>query len=164
MNKKGFTLIELLATITIMGLLLLLISPSIKNLQKNNNKKKFEVYGETLLEAAKSYVQKEGEDITSIGASEWTGCVDITYQELINNNLLKKFQDSNYDCSSSKVRFTKNEDGTSSYTYDLICTTTKSNKENYISKNISASSCSVKAKEEKTAVTETLIARLILKT
>ena len=64
MKENGFTLIELLATIVIMGLLIAVISPSIVNLQKSNKKKKFELYGKTMIEATKLYVEKEGGDIT----------------------------------------------------------------------------------------------------
>ena len=52
-KNKGFTLVELLATIAIMGMIMILVTPSIVNLQNNNKKKKFEYYGKTLVEAAK---------------------------------------------------------------------------------------------------------------
>lgn len=38
MNKKGFTLVELLATITIIGIICIIIFPSVNNLIKNNEK------------------------------------------------------------------------------------------------------------------------------
>ena len=49
-----------------MGLLIAVISPSIVNLQKSNKKKKFELYGKTMIEATKLYVEKEGVDITEL--------------------------------------------------------------------------------------------------
>ena len=61
-KKKGFTLVELLATITIMGLITVMVTPSIVKLQNNNKTKQFEMYAKSLVEAAKVYVQKEGED------------------------------------------------------------------------------------------------------
>ena len=72
MKENGFTLIELLATIVIMGLLIAVISPSIVNLQKSNKKKKFELYGKTMIEATKLYVEKEGVDITELGISDYS--------------------------------------------------------------------------------------------
>lgn len=143
MNKNGFTLVELLATITIMGLIVIMISPSIRNLQNRNKKRQFEVYGKTLVESAKLFVQREGDDITGLGVPNWEGCVDITYQDLLNSNLIKKFADNDYDCSSSKVRLTKNTTG-SSYSYNLICTTDNSKKKNYSLINIEESQCTVK--------------------
>lgn len=142
MKKNGFTLVELLATITIMGLILMLISPSIKNLQNRNKQKKFEIYGKTLVDSAKLFVQREGDDITELGVQNWEGCVDITYQDLVKSNLIKKFADNDYDCSNSKVRLTKTM-FESSYSYNLICTTTNTKKKNYSSVNIDDSQCTV---------------------
>ena len=82
MNKKGFTLIELLVTIVIMALILIMVVPSITALQNNNKDKPYEYYADSLIEAAKIFVDKEGEDINSIGAKNLIGCVDITYQDL----------------------------------------------------------------------------------
>ena len=142
MDEKGFTLVELLATIVIMGLLIAVISPSVVNLQKNNRTKRFELYGKTMIEAAKLYVEKEGDDITELGISDWEGCVDIDYQDLVNNKLIKVFDDTDYDCSESKVRLTK-QINSSSYNYNLICKSKKSSKKDYTLKNIEDSTCSV---------------------
>lgn len=81
-KKKGFTLVELLATITIMGLITVMVTPSIVKLQDNNKTKQFQMYAKSLVEAAKVYVQKEGEDITPLGVDAWQGCIEISYQEL----------------------------------------------------------------------------------
>lgn len=140
-NSKGFTLVELLATIAIMGMIMILVTPSIVNLQNNNKKKKFEYYGKTLVEAAKVYVQKEGVDITSLGVSDWVGCVDITYQDLLTNDLIKSFEDADYICNG-KVRFTRSSSG-DSYTYNLICNSRNPQKDNFSSINIRNNRCNV---------------------
>lgn len=142
MKENGFTLIELLATIVIMGLLVAVISPSIVNLQKSNKKKKFELYGKTMIEATKLYVEKEGVDITELGISDWYGCVDISYQDLVNNKLIKAFDDTDYDCSESKVRLTK-QTNSSTYRFNLICKSRKTGKKDFTLKNIENSTCSV---------------------
>ena len=127
--NKGFTLIELLATIVIMALILLLVMPAITALQENNENKPYEYYGDSIEEAAKIYVNKEGEDITDIGSSKWQGCIDITYEDLINSGLLKPFDDENYDCSvDTKVRYTKDEKGRESYDYNMTCVDKSGNK------------------------------------
>ncbi len=140
-NNKGFTLVELLATIAIMGMIMMLVTPSIVNLQNNNKKKKFEYYGKTLVEAAKLYVQKEGDDITSLGVSDWVGCVDITYQDLLTNDLIKSFEDTDYICNG-KVRFTRRSNG-DSYAYNLVCNSKNYKKDSFSSINIGNNQCSV---------------------
>ena len=141
-NNKGFTLVELLATIVIMGLITTIITPSVINLQKSNKKKKFESYEKVLVSASKIFVQREGEDITSLGVSDWVGCVDITYQDLLTSKLIKPFEDSDYDCSNSKVRLSRSLNG-DTYTYNLVCNSTNSKKENYSSVNIENNQCVV---------------------
>ena len=69
--NKGFTLIELLATIVIMAIILLMVMPSITALQENNEERPYEYYGDSIEEAAKTYVTKEGEDITDLGVEQW---------------------------------------------------------------------------------------------
>lgn len=119
-NRNGFTLIELLVTIAIMALILIMIMPAIKSLQETNKKKEYGYYKDSLIEAAKLYVTKEGEDINSSGYVNWKGCVDITYNDLIVADLIKPFQDENIDCSNSMIRYTKNNKKTK-YTYKVVC-------------------------------------------
>lgn len=146
MNKKGFTLVELLATIAIMGLITIMITPSIIKLQNSNKQKKFEVYEKVLVEAAKLYVQKEGEDINKFGISDWIGCVEISYQDLFKNDFIKSFDDTDYDCSSSKVRVYRNTRG-ETYNYNLICNSKNPKKKDYSSINIEDGECSVSVSE-----------------
>ena len=120
--NKGFTLIELLATIVIMAIILLMVLPAITALQENNKDRPYEYYGDSIEEAAKTYVTKEGEDITDLGVEKWEGCVDITYDDLISAGLIKPFDDENYNCSiNTKVRYTKDAEGKESYEYNMTC-------------------------------------------
>ena len=144
MDKKGFTLIELLATIVIMALILIMVMPSITALRNNSEKRQYEYYGDSLVEAAKIFVNKEGEDITSIGVKNWTGCVDITYQELIDADLIRPFTEENIDCSNALIRYTK-ERKKESYSINLTCKDTKTNKVLYQSNNIPDTPCTVTA-------------------
>lgn len=141
-NKKGFTLVELLATITIMGLITVMVTPSIIKLQNNNKTKQFEMYAKSMIEAAKVYVQREGEDITPLGIDNWQGCIEISYQELLFSDLIKPYNDTDYDCSNSKIRYTKNKSN-GKYTYSLVCSSKVSKKKNYNLKTIPNTSCSV---------------------
>ena len=71
MNRRGFTLIELLVTIVIMAMILLMVLPAITALQENNKDRPYEYYGDSIEEVAKTYVTKEGEDITDLGVEKW---------------------------------------------------------------------------------------------
>lgn len=152
MNKKGFTLIELLVTIVIMALILIMVVPSITALRNSNKDKPYEYYAESLVEAAKIFVDREGEDINSIGAKNFIGCVDITYQDLLDSDLIKPFSDENIDCSNATVRYTKSKKS-SSYNYDMTCTDTTTNEVVYVHKEIDNKACSIIDTDDKTPPT-----------
>lgn len=152
MNKKGFTLIELLATIVIMALILIMVMPSIRALRNNSEKKQYEYYGDSLIEAAKIFVNKEGEDITSLGTLNFIGCVDITYQELIDADLIEPFTEENIDCSNALIRYTK-ERKKESYSINLTCKDTTTGKTVYSVNDISNDTCTVAMADDKTPPT-----------
>lgn len=144
MNKKGFTLIELIATIVIMALILIMVMPSIIALRNNNKDKAYEYYGDSLIEAAKIFVNKEGEDITSLGTLNFTGCVDISYNDLLSSDLIKAYNDENINCTNAKVRYTKSRNK-ESYSINLTCRDTSANKVVYSISNIPNTTCTVTA-------------------
>lgn len=144
MNKNGFTLIELIATIVIMALILIMVMPSITALRKNSENKQYQYYGESLIEAAEIFVNKEGEDITSLGTLKFTGCVDITYQDLLNSDLIKPFTDDKINCTNAKIRYTK-EKNKESYSINLTCKDITTNKIVYEDNNIPNTNCTTNA-------------------
>ena len=144
MNRKGFTLIELIATIVIMALILIMVMPSITALVNNNEDKSYEYYGDSLMEAAKIFVNKEGEDITNLGTLNFTGCIDITYQDLINSDLIKPYSDEKINCSNTKVRYTK-ERNKESYSINLTCRDTTTGETVYSVNDIPNTTCTVTA-------------------
>ena len=127
-----------------MALMLLIVMPSINALLNNNEDKAYEYYADSLIEAAKLFVSKEGEDITPLGTLNFTGCVDISYSDLYNTDLIKDFTDENIDCSNAKIRYTKNINK-ESYSYNLICKNKKTNEVLYNSQNIPNNNCTVTA-------------------
>ncbi len=158
MNKKGFTLIELLATIVIMGLIMAMVVPAINSLQNSNKTRPYELYADSMIAAAKAYIKKEGEDITSLGTEDWYGCVEISLSTLTSQDvdLLKPYdqvrgtgEGNNPINCSGKVRYTKIKKSLtppsnySAYTYQLSCT--QSGKTVYNFSNISGS-CTTPAK------------------
>ena len=158
MNKKGFTLIELLATIVIMGLILAMVVPAIDSLQNNNKSRPYELYAKSMVAAAKAYITKEGEDLTSLGTEDWYGCVEVELSKLTSQDvdLLKPYdqvrgtgEGNNPINCSGKVRYIKIRKGQappanySAYTYQLSCT--QSGKTVYNFSNLSGS-CTTPAK------------------
>ena len=144
MNKKGFTLIELIATIVIMALILIMVMPSITALVNNNKDKSYEYYGDSLMEATEIFVGREGEDITNLGTLDFTGCVDITYNDLISTDLISPYQEENIDCSNAKVRYTK-ERNKESYSINLTCRDTTTGETVYSVNDIPNTTCTVTA-------------------
>lgn len=144
MDKKGFTLIELIATIVIMALILIMVMPSITALVNNNQDKSYEYYADSLIEAAKIFVSKEGEDISSLGTLNFTGCVDITYQNLLNDDLINPYTDDTINCTNAKIRYTK-ERNKESYTVNLTCIDTTTNEIVYSKNDIPNNTCTVTA-------------------
>ena len=118
-NRKGFTLIELLVTITIIGIIMIMTLPAIHNLQRENQKKKFDDYERAVLEAAKAYEDQYEEDL--FGRSD-TGCASINYVDLVNKKLLTTTKIAGYECNNDKngiiIRKVK---GTSYYEVYLTC-------------------------------------------
>ena len=144
MNKKGFTLIELIATIVIMALILIMVMPSIRALVNNNRDKSYEYYGDSLKEAAEIFVGREGEDITNLGTLDFTGCVDINYNDLISTDLISPYQEENIDCSNATIRYTK-ERNKESYSINLTCRDTTTNEVVYSINEIPNTTCTVTA-------------------
>ena len=102
-NRKGFTLIELLVAITIIGIIMLMTLPAIRNLQRENQKKKFDDYERAVLEAAKVYEDQYEEDL--FGRSD-SGCASIDFKKLIEKKLLSTTKIAGYECN-----YTDNDNG-----------------------------------------------------
>ncbi|MBQ1551161.1 MAG: prepilin-type N-terminal cleavage/methylation domain-containing protein [Bacilli bacterium] len=122
---KGFTLIELLVAITIIGIIMIMTLPAIRNIQRENEKKKFDDYERAVLEAAKAYEDQYEEDL--FGRSD-TGCAYIDFDSLVQKKLLATTKISGYECKNSNngiiIRKIK---GTSYYEVYLTCDNGKPN-------------------------------------
>ena len=100
MNKKGFTLIELLATITIIGVIMVILFPSVKNLIQNNENIQLDSVKKVLQSAADKYIVDERIDFKCQSK-------DASLQSKLNNTNINclKFGNSDLDkyVSSYKV-------------------------------------------------------------
>jgi len=85
MNKKGLTLVELLAVITIMGLIILVVLPSVSTLGEKISQQHYEQAVTLLESAAKVYV----EQIDSTGLNNVGDSKQITLQDLVKAKLIE---------------------------------------------------------------------------
>lgn len=102
MNRKGFTLIELIAVIVILGIILVVATPSISNAYKNSKLKSEEIFIKRLSNVIDSYVKLNNSEIgfasdgTAIKEEEGsTYTVDIykgrtTIEEVIADRLISE--------------------------------------------------------------------------
>ena len=119
-GKKGFTLIELLVVIMIIGIILGISIPSVVNLQKSQNAKKFDYFTAIVKEATDLYVQQYGKSF-----NETENCFDIPYDVLVQERLI---QETDITCLSTEgqqgiIQITRIP-GTNNFKYEyfLNCT------------------------------------------
>lgn len=112
-NKKGFTLIELLVCITILGIIMAMSIPVIRNLTVKNASTKYASYLDTVVNAAKLYVDSYGDDM--FGHYE-SGCDYVTFEDLKDKKLVKDYNADGITCdtTSTFVEVSKYKD---SYSY-----------------------------------------------
>lgn len=91
MNNKGFTLTELIVTMAIISVISLISLPAITELQKSGRQAVYESYEKVLLNGAKLYVDKYDRDLFIRNQTDPPQCVVITYDDLVNENLIKKY-------------------------------------------------------------------------
>lgn len=118
--RKGFTLIELVVAIAILGVLMIIAIPSVKNIQNSNHDKKYEVYEKAITNSSKLYVDAYSEDL--FGVSN-TGCAVIKYDDLKVKDLIEDIQLKNTNCNDpgTCVRVKKDKNGSYHYETNIVC-------------------------------------------
>lgn len=96
-NKKGFTLVELLVAISILGLIMVIAIPQLSNIKSSNKTTQYKKYAETMLTSGKLYTDSYTEDMFG---NNQIGCVDISYNEMKEKDLLKDIKLNGDTCSS----------------------------------------------------------------
>lgn len=109
MKKTGFTLIELLATIVILGIIFLFVTPNIINLINQAKETNKSIIEEKLIDAGKEYVNEYKKDFTK-NFTEVNTTVYISVAELIDIGLIDQDEVSNLpDGVSIKVVLKEND-------------------------------------------------------
>ncbi len=96
-HNNGFTLVELLVVIVILGIITGISIPLIRNLQQNNEMKKYTTYMDSIKYSAKLYVDSYSEDLFG---HDKTGCAIIKYSQLEEKGLLKDISIDDVSCNS----------------------------------------------------------------
>ena len=114
LNHKAFTLVELIVVITILGIILILALPQVSRIQRQNKNRKYELYQESLENAAKLYIDNNAKDLFG---KEDSGCVQIKFSTLKDANLTKEFSDSDIVCGNDSDTFVEVRKIKEHYTY-----------------------------------------------
>ena len=121
MNKKGFTLIELIAVITIMGIVSIMMVPSLQKVLSDNNTSACRYYKEAMVEAARSFISKESVDIIEANNNSFPSNYKLTAEYLISLDYLSEYTDSRTTVTDAYVLVNKGTNNTYTYTPNLTC-------------------------------------------
>ena len=115
-NKKGFTLIEMLAVIVIIGLIILIVLPSVTRVMFHNDEEQYKNYLTSIESGALTYATKLKDNL---GGSNSIGCVEITLDQLIREGYVKKFEDNKVTCTAN-IRLNNNR-GKADVSVNISC-------------------------------------------
>jgi len=112
-NEKAFTLIELLAVVVLMGLIITMAIPALRNLTYNAEEREYKYHQQLVHEAAKLYTKNFRGELES----EDSSCFNIPYQALLQEDLI---EEENIHCSGNIILEKRSMDGYD-YNYYLTC-------------------------------------------
>jgi len=112
-QEKAFTLIELLAVVVLMGLIITMAIPALRNLTYNSEEREYKYHKQLVHEAAKLYTKNFRGELES----EDSSCFNIPYQALLQEDLI---EEENIHCSGNIILSKRTMDGYN-YNYYLTC-------------------------------------------
>lgn len=112
-SEKAFTLIELLAVVVLMGLIITMAIPALRNLTYNAEEREYKYHRQLVHEAAKLYTKNFRGELDSEDAS----CFNIPYQALLQEDLI---EEENIRCNGNIILEKRKMNGYD-YNYYLTC-------------------------------------------
>ena len=111
-KNKGFTLVELLATVVILGIITALSFPLLRRFSESSENRRFEIYGQSLIDSAKSYVDAYetdlfGYDRHGVEQTNKNACISVAMLE--QKKIFKDIKYDNFSCNtdSTFIKVTK---------------------------------------------------------
>lgn len=88
MNKKGFTLVEILAVIVVLGLLIVIIIPTVNNLIKDSEDSLYNEQISNIVNATKQYMVEHSELLPDEDESVCISISDLIDNGVIDNDIV----------------------------------------------------------------------------
>ena len=115
--KKGFTLMEMIVTMLLIGIVITVVIPSVRNLTYNSGSKKYKQMEKVIIEASKLYAASYQGELTNTSYE----CFNIPYSTLVKEELI---EEEDITCSGQIILRKREKVG---YNYEpyLTCTDSK---------------------------------------